>query len=181
MEKRYLKTDSSIKSDIESLYDQAFPEDERPPFFHTFNVFNKTDESFIVGYYENDEFIGYIHYVIYLDIIYIAFFAISESKRNQGYGTMILQDIREMYPFHTLLLCFEEVDKKYADYDNRVKRMKFYEANGYINNGLKTQEGDVVYQSGFNGSMKVNYQEYQQIFDLVYGKGAHEKYLKCVK
>ena len=82
MEKKYLRTDTSIKSDIESLYNSAFPEDERPPFFHTFEVFNKTDESFIVAYYENNEFIGYIHYVIYLDILYIAFLAISENKRN---------------------------------------------------------------------------------------------------
>ena len=181
MEKRYLRTDPSIKANIESLYNSAFPEDERPPFSWTYEVFSKTDESFIVGYYENDVFIGYIHYVIYLDIIYIAFFAIAEEKRNQGYGTMILNDMREEYLFHTLLLCFEEVDKKYSDYDNRVKRMKFYETNGYVDNGLKTQEGDVVYQSAYNGSMKVSYQEYQQIFDLVYGKGAHEKYLKCVK
>ena len=104
-----------------------------------------------------------------------------ENKRNQGYGTKILNDIRESYPFHTLLLCFEEVNKKYPDYDNRVKRMKFYEANGYIDNNLKTQEGDVVYQSAYDGSMNVSYQEYQQIFDLVYGKDAHKTYLKQVK
>ena len=181
MEKIYLRENPSIKKDIEDLYNSAFPEDERPPFFHTFNVFSKTEESFIVGYYENNEFIGYIHYVIYLDILYIAFFAIVENKRNQGYGTKILNDIRESYPFHTLLLCFEEVNKKYPDYDNRVKRMKFYEANGYIDNGLKTQEGDVVYQSAYDGSMNVSYQEYQQIFDLVYGKDAHKTYLKQVK
>ena len=181
MEKINLRENPSIKKDIESLYNSAFPEDERPPFSWTYEVFNKTEESFMIGYYKNNEFIGYIHYVIYLDILYIAFFAISKNKRNQGYGTQILNDIKESYPFHTLLLCFEEVNKKYPDLDNRIKRKKFYETNGYINNNLKTQEGDVVYQSAYNGSMKVNYQEYQQIFDLVYGKDAHKTYLKQVK
>ena len=179
MEKRYLKDDQSIKNDIEQLYNTAFPEDERPPFFWTYSVYMKTKESYIIGYYENNEFIGFLQYVIYQDVLYFAYLAIVENKRNRGYGRTILKSIREQYPDKTLLLCFEEVDPKYPDNDMRTRRMNLYKSLGYVDNGLKTQEGDVVYQSAYNGVRRVNYQEYQKIFDLVYGEGAHKQYLKC--
>ena len=181
MNKISFKENPSIKSDIEALYLSAFPEDERPPFFWYYQVFTNTEDSHILAYYNEGEFIGFIHYVTYLDVVYIAFFAVTDSKRNQGYGTSILREMKELFPDKTLLLCFEEINKKYPDNANRIKRMEFYKSNGYVDNGLKTQEGDVVYQSAYNGSHKVSYQEYQQIFDLVYGKDAHKTYLKQVK
>ncbi len=181
MEKIFLKENLAIKDDIESLYNSAFPINERPPFDYFYKVFARTNDSHIIGYYQDNQFVGFIHYVIYKDIIYIAYLAVKMDMRNMGYGSQILHDIRQIYPDYTILLCFEEVEPTYLDYPNRVNRQSFYKRNGYIDNGLKTQEGDVIYQSAYNGFHRVNYQNYQQLFDLVYGYGASNNYLKLVK
>ena len=105
----------------------------------------------------------------------------NSKKRNRGYGSKILNDIKEKYQDKTILLCYEEVDEKYEDFLDRKNREKFYSRNGFINNELKTQEGEVVYQSAIIGNRKVTFEEYKILFDLCYGKGANEKYLKEYK
>ena len=181
MNKIYLRNNETIKSDVEVLYNSAFPENERPPFFWFYNIFKNTKDNHIVGYYEENQFIGFVQYVIYLDCVYISYLAVSSSLRNQGYGTRILNDIRQSFPDYTILLCFEEVEPKYVDYHSRCNRQAFYKRNGYIDNGLKTQEGDVIYQSAYNGKHRINFSTYEKLFDLVYGPGACKRYLKCVK
>ena len=139
MNKIYLRNNETIKSDVEVLYNSAFPENERPPFFWFYNIFKNTKDNHIVGYYEENQFIGFVQYVIYLDCVYISYLAVSSSLRNQGYGTRILNDIRQSFPDYTILLCFEEVEPKYVDYHSRCNRQAFYKRNGYIDNGLKKE------------------------------------------
>ena len=140
MFKILLKEHPEIKSDISNLYLSAFPENERPPLEWFYKAVYSFKRNQVIGYYDNDQFIGFVYLVFYRNIIYIAFFAVSEPKRNQGYGTMILNDIKHTYPNYTKLLCFEEVDTKYPNYKNRLKRQSFYLRNGYIDNNMKTRE-----------------------------------------
>ena len=180
MLKILLKENPQIQNDVSKLYISAFPENERPPLEWFYRAVNYYRENQVVGYYDNDAFIGFSYLVFYQDIVYIAFLAVDEKQRNQGYGTLILNDIKNTYSDYIKLLCFEEVDTKYHDYDNRLKRQKFYLKNGYIDNQMKTREGEVIYQSAYIGSHKVNFETYKQIFDHTYGPGTSDKYLKQV-
>ena len=178
MDKISLKDNLKIKEAVSKLYLSAFPEDERPPLFVFYNAVYKFKRNQVIGYYDNGEFIGFVYLVFYRSILYIAFFAVSPNKRGQGYGTAILNDIRDSYPNITKLLCFEEVDTKYVDHDVRLRRQNFYFRNGYIDNNMKTREGDVVYQSAYIGKNPITFKTYKMIFDHTYGAGAHKKYLK---
>ena len=169
------------KDNFERLYLSAFPENERPPLFWTYEVFNKTKESEIYCYYDNDEFIGFTYLTYYLDYVFVLYLAVSKNKRNQGYGTEILKDIQEMNKKLNIILCFEEVDDKYSDNDNRIKRMNFYKKCGFILDTLKTQEADVIYQFAHIGNKGMSYPEYVIVFDLNFGKNAHKKYLKLIQ
>ena len=180
MKIKELKLDQSCLKDVGDLYLSAFPSDERPPLKYYLNVHNETKDNHIFAYYEKDEFIGYIQFVIYQDIVYLCYLAISENKRNQGYGTYILKDIISKYQGYVILLCYEEIDKKYPNYEQRIKRENLYKKIGFIDNHLFTKEGDVIYQSAYIGKHPVDYQTYQIIFDLCYGKNAHEYYLRNV-
>ena len=181
MESRCLKLDPSFEDDISHLYLSAFPDDERPPLDWFYKCLYKYKENEVIGYFDENEFIGFVEITTYKDIIYIVFFAIIENKRNQGYGTKILSDIKEKYSNFTILLCYEEVSEKYPDYENRKHRQDFYLRNGFIDNEMKTREGDVVYQSAYIGKCKVSFEEYQNIFDLCYGTGASKTYLREYK
>ena len=175
-----IKEHPEYRKDVGDLYISAFPEDERPPLSYFFHVHDITKDNNIIAYFDENQFIGFASIVTYKDIVYVCYLAVKEDKRNKGYGTQILKSIGDTYQNSVILICFEEVDEKYLDYDNRLKRMRFYNRNGYIDNGLKTKESDVIYQSAYNGDHRVSYEEYTHLFDLCYGDVAHKKYLKCV-
>ncbi len=171
------KIDKTTLKDVSELYLSAFPENERPPL-HWFLKCLEHESNNVYAYYEDDEFVGFCETVQYSNIVYISYLTVSPLKRNQGYGSKILSDIKKLYENSTILLCFEEVDTKYPDYENRKKRQEFYRRNGFIDYPLKTQEGEVIYQSAVIGDAVITFKIYQKIFDCCYGEGASDKYLK---
>lgn len=173
------KTDNSIRKDIEPLFISAFPSDERPPADYFFSSFDKTNNH-LYGFYDSGLFVGFSSVIIYKDICYIFFLAVKESQRNKGYGSQILKQIKDMYKDYVLLLCYEDVDPSYKDYENRKRREQFYMKNGFKKNPLKTNEFGVVFQTAIKGNRTVSFFEYQEIFKNGFGEFAL-KHLKEVK
>ena len=157
-----------IKKDIRPLFLSAFPEDERPPANIYFKNFKK-DINQLFGFYVGDTFIGFASVTFYKDICYLFFLAVKEEQRDKGYGSKIISILKERFKDYVLLICYEEVDKKYPDYENRLRREKFYIRNGFIKNPLKTNEFGVIYQSAYIGSHTVSFEEYKEIFASGFG------------
>ena len=152
------KNNPSIRKDVEPLYVSAFPVEERPPVKMFFkNAVKETID--LIGFYENDEFIGFTNLVDYQDICYIYFLAVTPEKRNQGYGSKILETVKQLKSDKNLLLCFEEVDEKYKDNSFRIKRRDFYHQNGFKDNIFKSNEFGVVYDSAVYGR-QITFDEY---------------------
>ena len=173
------KKDKKIRKDVEPLFLSAFPEDERPPASYFFKSFDNPINH-LYAFYDNDAFVGFTSLILYKDICYLFFLAVSPELRNQGYGSSILSEIKKLYKNNVLLLCYEEVDKKYKDYEKRLKRAQFYIKNGFIDNNLKTNEFGVIFQTAYIGKHKVSFEDYQNIFAEGFGEFALE-HLKRVK
>ena len=169
MKKISYKDNKDIKGVITPLYLSAFPASERPPLRYFYLRLEAHKENDLYAYYDNDEFIGFSYLTIYKDICYIFFLAVSPEKRNKGYGSKILSDIKENNKDKVIMLCYEEVDKKYKDYDSRLKRKEFYKRNGFKDNKLKTNEYGVVFETGYIGNHKVSFDEYKELFKLGFG------------
>ena len=162
------KNNPIIRRDREPLYVSAFPEDERPPvemFFKTVTLVNDQ----LLGFYEDKSFIGFANVITYKDICYLFFFAITPEKRNQGYGTRILQILKEMYKDKVLTLCYEEIDDKYQDIELRKRRKDFYYRNGFKDNEMKTCEYGVNYETCYIGNHKVSFKDYLGLYRSVFG------------
>ena len=172
------KTNSNIRKDIEPLFISAFPREERPGPGFFFSSFDKSNNE-LYGFYDNDIFVGFASTIIYKDICYIFFLAVSEQYRNQGFGSGILTELKKLYKGYTLLLCYEVVDQKYPDYQNRKRREQFYKKNGFKENPLITNEFGVEFQTAVIGR-PVSFAEYQEIFKIGFG-GFTLKHLKEVK
>ena len=67
------------------------------------------------------------------------------------------------------MLCYEEVDPKYQNYEERVSRKAFYYKHGFIDNKIKTNEYGVIYETAYIGSHLVSFSKYLEIFKLVFG------------
>lgn len=171
---RYHKQEH-IKKDVSKLFLEAFPEDERPPLEIFLESLDKKEIT-LLAFYQEETFIGFTYLTIFEDICCLYFFAVSASYRHQGYGGKILEIIKEEYKDFVLMLCYEEVDPKYQNYEERVSRKRFYLSHGFKNNNIKTNEYGVIYETAFIGSHQVSFSKYLEMFKLVFGPG-HEKYV----
>lgn len=158
-----------IKKEVSSLLESAFPEDERPPTKYFFKSLEKKENK-LYAYYLDNTFIGFAFLSFYQDVCYIFFLAVVEEYRHQGFGGQIIEDIKKEYLDLVLLLCYEEVDPKYPNYEERVIRQKFYFSHGFKPNKLKTNEYGVIYETAYIGSHQVDFTSYQEIFVLGFGE-----------
>lgn len=173
LEKKLYIGQKDIKENVATLLVDAFPEDERPPVPYFFQSLERKGNN-IFAYYFNNEFIGFTYITLYQDVCYLFFLAVSESKRHQGFGGQILEDIKKTYSDYVILLCFEEIDQKYPNYEERVKRKQFYYSHGFKDNELKTNEFGVIFETAFIGEHRVDFATYVEIFVLGFGEFARK-------
>ena len=119
---------------ISSLYEDAFPDDEKAPFDSLISRAKKDNVDFI-GYYDKDEFIGFTYLIHDDHLHYIFYFAIREEYRNKGYGTRILNILKEKYKDETIFFEIETIDQNADNYLERKRRKEFYLRNGFKESG----------------------------------------------
>ena len=176
LHKEIYQEQSHLKKDISKLYLEAFPENERPPLDIFFKSL-KQKEITLLAFYDEEIFIGFTYLAIYKDICCLYFFAVDKKHRHQGYGGQIIEFLKKEYKDYVLMLCYEEVDPKYENYEDRVSRKAFYYHHGFKDNKIKTNEYGVIYETAYIGSHHVSFIDYFTIFRLVFGPG-HETYVK---
>ncbi|NER08313.1 MAG: GNAT family N-acetyltransferase [Okeania sp. SIO3C4] len=126
-------TENSTK--IKSLYKNAFPKSERAPFWFLRQKAKQSNVSFN-SLYDDESWIGLLYTFEYGDIILVLYFAIDASCRSGGYGTKVLTALREDHPDTRIVLTIEPIDEQAGNYEQRVKRKRFYEKNGYTSAGI---------------------------------------------
>lgn len=122
--------------------------------------------------YDADSWLGLISTTDYKDIIFVHFFAISESVRSGGYGSKVLDFIKATQPEKRIVLNVEILDEREKNYPQRVKRRAFYEKNGFVSSGFIIQDSreqlDMLILGG--SITKVEIEElYRDLFDGIWG------------
>lgn len=162
-----IKNDKSDIRKIKQLYNTAFPSDERAPFGILMRGAKKKNDDFF-SCRDGDEWVGFLYVVNHLDLSYVFYFAVDDVMRGKGCGTAILRAAQEHYKGRRLFLAIEEIDEKYDNYDQRVKRLHFYENAGFIHTGQKMQEANVFFDlMGING--RVRNKEYRGLMRTFMG------------
>ncbi len=129
---------------IKKLYKKSFPLNERAPFFVIKKkTINGKSEMLIAK--ENDQFIGFFYIVRNEDLVYLFYFAVNDTQRGKGYGSKMLQLLKEKYPGKNIFLAREQLDTNSDNYDERVKRRNFYIRNGFKDTELLIKEASVIY------------------------------------
>ena len=165
-----IKENKLYKKTVKKLYKQAFPLNERAPFF-IINRLAHTGRAkwFVIS--ERDTFVGMAYCVLYKDIVYVFYLAIAKELRGQGYGSRILAAIRKRYADKRIILMAEESTDAYEDVEDRLKRKQFYYANGLLELNYKVDEFGVVYDMlGFaDNSNVVSGPEYMALMEYFWG------------
>ena len=168
LRKEFYSDTPKEKQEVSDLFLEAFPEDERPPLFIFLRSLKKKEIT-LLTFCDNETFIGFAYLAIHKDICCLYFLAVSAPYRHQGYGGQILEILKQEYKDYVIMLCYEEVDPKYENYEERVSRKNFYRSHGFIDNKIKTNEYGVIYETAYVGSHLVSFVDYLEIFKLVFG------------
>ena len=121
---------STYLPQVKALYESAFPANERIPIKHLLD--DKIKREFW-AFFDGDLFCGFSNSITHGSITNIVYFAVVPELRSRGYGSQILQVIREQHPDTRIVVDIEvEEDSKNAEeLERRNRRRDFYLRNGF--------------------------------------------------
>ena len=126
-------------SEANRLYRAAFPKEERVPLglLRLLTLRRGVD---LICYREGETFCGFTYTVTDGNVVFVLFFAVDEALRGRGYGSSILKFLREKNPGKTVILNVEPLDSNAENAEERVRRVRFYENNGFFDTGYDIDE-----------------------------------------
>ena len=159
---RFEKIDENTKNleDIKQLYMDAFPFDERIPFYIMVSVGNDRGVEFL-SIYDDDTWLGFIHTLVGEKLSYIFYFAIDGSLRQSGYGSKIIREYKKMHP--KLSLAIEPIEEDSDNIKQRKKRLAFYEKNGFETLDTKVVEMGVEFELMGAKGMEIKESDYKSL------------------
>ncbi|WEV71619.1 GNAT family N-acetyltransferase [Lactobacillus sp. ESL0785] len=123
----------------------AFPKWERFPLWQL-NLMARHKNVHFQALYDNGKFCGLVYYTVGSQTVYLLYLAVNPNLRGQGYGTQILQHLQAEFPDKQLTLDIEPVTKAAKNYSQRVRRLHFYERNGFHQTSAKLMDADGEFQ-----------------------------------
>ncbi len=139
---------------VKALYLSAFPKEERPPFYLLKSREKNGKGDFYIAK-DGEELIGFAYVIPYLDTAYLYYFAVMENFRGKGYGSAVLTELKKVYDGFRFYLARESLDENSSNYDERVRRHRFYLKNGFADLPIKIKEASVTFDvMGIGGTVK---------------------------
>ena len=135
-----LKYINNIKymDEIEKLYLEAFPKDERFPFW-ILEECSKENNSDLYAVIDNDKFIGMCYIVKCANAYYLMYLAVELNLRNKNYGSKILSDLIEKYQL--LFLSIDEPNDSIS-----ISHKNFYLKNGFYDINRVYEDTGINYE-----------------------------------
>lgn len=151
---------SSNYKEVKDLMKRAFPKNERMPMW-LLNYWAKKDGYDFWSYYDGEDFCGICFAVINKKTLFIWYLAVNDKMRSCGYGSAILNDVKEKYAGCEITLNVEPLYTTADNYEQRVKRIAFYARNGFLNTEkiIKFKKDDFLVLSTKKDFDEVTYKE----------------------
>ncbi len=153
---------------IKNLFNNAFPPKGKIPLWYLLYR-TKLNCTEFLAIYDDDIFVGFTYVTTDNDLTLILFLAIDSNIRGKGYGTKVLDAIKKRYISNRIILEIETIDKKAKNYEQRVKRKKFYIKNGYRDAEISINLLGDIYDMLILGE-KVDIEEYYLLIKKFIGR-----------
>ena len=126
-----------------ALYSRAFPKEERLPWW-VLRLSALVRGVELTAWYEGGNFCGFTHTTATEDVLFVMFFAVEEGCRGRGYGSAILSRLKQSG--RKIILNVEPLDETADNAAERVRRMAFYQKNGFFDTGYDIEEVGGVFR-----------------------------------
>lgn len=152
IEKRVIKK-ADIYSKVKAIYKEAFPKKERFPFaFFENRASNKKADFY--SYWIEDVLVGFTYVLKNEKYVYVFYLAVKNEERGNGYGSEILNLIKEKYKDKVISLAIEPPDINAKNCSQRIKRKSFYQRNGFASQIERMEYAGEKYEiMSYNGVM----------------------------
>ena len=95
--------------------------------------------------------------IYHKDIVFVFYFAVRGDLRGKGYGSQILDALKEKFPARRLILTIEDPDAPCENREQRQKRKAFYQKNCFAACGYPMIEKGIAYQAlSFGGQVSAD-------------------------
>lgn len=127
----------TIEKQAKALYLQAFPKEERLPWWLLRLNANRKGID-LTAFMEGDRFCGFTASVTVEGMHFLLFFAIEAGFRGRGYGSAVLSRLRQEY--ETISLNVELLIPTAPNLEERKNRFAFYGKNGFFDTSYHVWE-----------------------------------------
>lgn len=131
--------------EIKSLICRAFPKNEQIPMWLLHILAIRKSVEF-TAYYNGDLFCGISYAVNNGNLVFVLYLAVNDKIRSKGYGSAIIQYIKQKFSNKVIALNIEPLDTKSDNYAQRVKRFEFYVKNGFVDTHYQISDNSDNYQ-----------------------------------
>ena len=132
-------------NEIKSLICRAFPKNEQIPIWLLHMLALRKSVDFL-AYYDGDLFCGISYTVCNNGLVFVLYLAVNDKIRSKGYGSAILQCIKQRFSNKALVLNIEPLCPNSDNYAQRVKRFEFYVKNGFFDTHYQISDSSDTYQ-----------------------------------
>ncbi len=138
---------------LKRLYLNAFPAEERAPFFLLMLKARQGRAEMLTAKI-NGKFVGFAYMVCHGDLAYLFYLAVADKLRGKGIGGKIIGAVKERYRGRRIFLARERLDKNTGNYAQRVSRREFYLRCGFRDLPCMIKEASVIYDvMGIGGTV----------------------------
>ena len=156
--------------DIKKLYNEAFPANEKKPFWMIRRKHKKgTADVWVIE--QEGAFSGMAITMNGADLVLLDYFAVSTDRRSYGIGGAALKALQKTYEGRRFFLEIESIEEGAQTQKERERRKKFYLTNGMRELGVAvTLFGVDMELLGYN--CEVAFEEYRGLYFDTYGNWA---------
>lgn len=132
-----LHTDPQLRRQAKQLYLEAFPKEERLPWWLL--MLNSRRQGIdLTAFVEDGSMVGFTASVTTGRMHFLLFFAVPADCRGSGYGSAILAQLRQQH--ESVVLNVELLDPTAENYPQRQRRFRFYQRGGFFDTGYHVWE-----------------------------------------
>ena len=130
LDARPVVADTQLAEQVDQLYTYAFPREDKFAF-DAMCRFAEGGGAEFTAYLDGDVFCGFSFTLTADDYLFVLYLAVDESLRSKGYGSRVIEGLKEQNPGKTLVLDIELPYENAENAEQRYRRRAFYERNGF--------------------------------------------------
>ena len=148
---------------VRELQMTAFPTEERFSMEEILRL-SQFEHIEYKSFWEEKQLCGILFYNIGNTMLYLFYLAVPTAMRSKGYGAQLIRWLKEMHPDKAIIGNIEPIGLGAANEDQRIRRLAFYERNGFHKMPFRLLDDSGLYDIITTGSA-FDEKEYMRLID----------------